>query len=104
MGLLASKHDSSMNDPVNTWFQREPPPPCRCCGLVGTHCDRFISPSETTPDLEPTKLITATKEMELPDFLTLDVALCQSVGTLPAKPACFMGADKQRETVVDLKH
>ena len=104
MGLLASKHDSSMNDPVNTWFQRESPPPCRCCGLVGTHYDHFISPSETTPDLDANKLITVTKEMDLPDFLTLDVALCQSVGTLPAKPTCFMGADKKRETVADLKH
>ena len=68
MGLLASKQDSSMNDPVNTWFQRESPPPCRCCGLVGTHYDHFISPSETTPDLEPTKLITATNEVDLLDF------------------------------------
>ena len=42
--------------------------------------------------------------MDLPDFLATDVALCQAVGTLPAKPACFTEADKQRETVVDLKN
>ena len=104
MDLLASKQDSSMDGPDNTWFQRESPPPCRCCGLVGTHYDCFISPSETTPDLEPTKLITATVEMDLPDFLALDAALCQPVGTLPAKPVCFMGAVKQRETVIEPGH
>ena len=96
MGLLASKQDSSMNDPVNTWFQRESPPPFRCCGLVGTHYDHFISPSETTPDLEPANLITSTSEADLPDLLTSDVALYQPVGTLPAKPACFMGAVSNR--------
>ena len=68
MDLLASKQDSSTNNPVNTWFQRESPLPCRCCGLVGTRYDHFISPSETTPDLEPTKLIPATNKMDLPDF------------------------------------
>ena len=104
MDLLASKQDSSMNDSVNTWFQRESSPPCRHCGLVGTRYHHLISPSETTLDLKPTKLITATNEMDLPDFLTSDVALCQPVRTLPAEPACFMGADKQRETVVDPKH
>jgi len=93
-----------MDDPVNNRFQRESPSPCRCCGFVGAHYDHFISPPETTFDLEPTKLITATNEMDLPDFLTSDVALCQPVRTLPAEPACFMGADKQRETVVDPKH
>ena len=42
--------------------------------------------------------------MDLPDFLTLDVVLCQPVGTRPANPTCFMGAVKQREKVIDLKH
>jgi len=56
------------------------------------------------PDMEPANLITATNKVDLCDFLTLDVALCQPVGTLPAEPACFMEADKQRETVVGPKH
>ena len=99
-----SKQESSTNNPVNTWFQRESPPPCRCCGLVGTRYAHLISPSETTLDLEPTKLITATNEMDLPDFLTSNVALCQPVGTLPVEPVCFMETDKQRVTVVDPKH
>ena len=92
-----------MDDPVDNWFQREFPPPCRCCGLVGAHCDCFVATSETDLDLEPTNLITATDKVDLPDFLTLDVVLCQPVGILPAKPTCFMGAVKQRETVVKLK-
>ena len=93
-----------MDDPINNWFQRESPPPCRCCGFVGAHCDHFISPPETTFDLEPTKLITATNKVDLLDFLTLDVVLCQPFGTPSANPTCFMGAVKQRETVFDLKH
>ena len=92
-----------MDVPVDNWFQREPPPPCKCCGLVGAHCDRFVATLETDLDLEPTNLITATDEVDLPDFLTSDVVLCQPVGTLPAKPTSFMGAVKQREAVVELK-
>ena len=42
--------------------------------------------------------------MDLPNFLTLDVILCQPVGTPPANPTCFMEAVKQKETVIDLKH
>ena len=68
MDLLAFKKESFMQDPVDTWFQRESASPCRCCGLVGAHCDRFISPSETTPDMEPANLITATNEVDLPNF------------------------------------
>ena len=49
MDLLASKQEPVIDDPVDNWFQRESPPPCRCCRLVGAHYDHFISPSETTP-------------------------------------------------------
>ena len=104
MDLLTSEQESLMDDPVNNWFQRESPPPCRCCEFVGAHYDHFISPPETTFDLEPTKLITATNEVDLSNFLTLDVVLCQPVGTPPANSTCFMGAVKQRETAIDLKH
>ena len=104
MGLLASEKESFKDDPVDNWFQRESPHPCRCCGLVGTHHDHFISPSETTPDMEPANLITSTNEVDLLDLLTSDVALCQPVGTLPAEPACLMGAVKQRVTAIDLIH
>ena len=93
-----------MQDPVDTWFQRESAPPCRCCGLIGACHNQFISPSEKMPDMEPANLITATNEVDLPDFLTSDIDLCQAVGTLPAAPACFMGAIKQRETVIEPEH
>ena len=76
MDLLVSKQESFMDDPVGTWFQRESPPPCRCHGLVGSHCDCLISPSETTPDVEPANCITTTNEVDLPDLLTSDVAFC----------------------------
>jgi len=42
--------------------------------------------------------------VDLFDLLTSEIALCQPVGTLPAKPACFMEAVKQRETVIELDH
>ena len=78
-----------MIHPVDTWFQREQPvPPCRCCGLVGAHCDQLSKPAKPTPETEPKDLIAATNEANLPDFLTSNVALCQPVGTLPALSVC----------------
>ena len=54
--------------------------------------------------MEPANLITATNKVDFCDFLTLDVALCQPVVTLPAEPVCLMGAVKQRETVIESRH
>ena len=53
--------------------------------------------------MEPKALIAATKEVDLPDSLTSDVAPCQPVGTLLVQPVCFedeVEPQQQRETMI----
>ena len=92
MDLLNTKQETFMPDLVDTWFEKEPVPPCRCCGLIGAHYDCFSKSNKTPPEKEPKDLITATNKADSPDFLTSDVTLCQPVGTLPAQHVCFKDA------------
>jgi len=59
MDLLNTTQETFMSDPVDTWFEREPIPPCRCCGLIGAHFDRFSNSDETTPAMEPEDFVMA---------------------------------------------
>ena len=100
MDLLNTKQETFMPDPFDTWFESEPVPPCRCCSWIRAHCNHLSKLSKTTPEVEPKDLIAATNEVDLPDFFTSDVALCQPVGTLLVQPVCFkdaVGPQQQRE-------
>ena len=55
------------------------------------HCDKVSRPTESVPKMEHEKFLTATNEVDLPNFLNSDVVIWQPVGTLSLQPACFMG-------------